>query len=111
MLARCHAMNDAMWTSQRYALKAQTLVTTLASTVKHVTSLIDHVGALTGNKQANQTIIQVNTTMSKSLAILTTETTGTHRMESLTAMRAEVIKAMDAEITRQYYAPWFKVQQ
>jgi hypothetical protein len=111
MLARVHAMNDAMYTSQRYAIKAQTLVTTLASTVKHLTSLIDNVGALVGNKQANQTVIQVNTTMSKSLAILTTETTSTHRMEALTAMRAEVIKAMDAEITRQYYAPWFQVQQ
>jgi hypothetical protein len=49
--------------------------------------------------------------MSKSLAILTTENTSSHRMETLTAMRAEVIKAMDAEITRQYYASWFKVQQ
>jgi conjugal transfer/entry exclusion protein len=111
MLARVHAMNDAIYTSQRYAIKAQTLVTTLASTVKHITSLIDNVGALVGNKQANQTVIQVNTTMSKSLAILTTETTASHRMEALTAMRTEVIKAMDAEITRQYYAPWFKVQQ
>jgi conjugal transfer/entry exclusion protein len=111
MLARVHAMNDAMYTSQRYAMKAQTLVTTLASTVKHLTSLIQNVGALVGNKQANQTVIQVDTTMSKALLILTTETTSSHRMETLTAMRTEVIKAMDAEITRQYYAPWFKVQQ
>jgi hypothetical protein len=111
MLVRVHAMNDAMYTSQRYAMKAQTLVTTLASTVKHLTSLIQNVGALVGNKQANQTVIQVDTTMSKALLILTTENTSSHRMETLTAMRTEVIKAMDAEITQQYYAPWFKVQQ
>jgi hypothetical protein len=107
MRARVTAMDEAILTSRNYALKAQTLLRTLLSTVEHLTGLIGALGGLVGNMQGNQTIVQVNATMSKSLAILTTQTAGAQRMETLVQMREAVIVAMDQEITRQYWAPYF----
>lgn len=110
-LVRIQAMNEAIYTSRSYAMKAQTLITTLLSTVNHLTSLVNHVGALVGNMQGNQTLTQVNTTMSKSLAVLTTQTAGAQRMETLVGMREDVIMEMHRQTAEAYWAPLEAISQ
>ena len=54
--------------SYRYAAKVQTLLTTAARTIEHLTGLLDTVGALLGNMQGNQTHAQLHSVLGKHAA-------------------------------------------
>ena len=56
-----------------FAARTQTLIMTVFRTIDHLTRLIDSIGALIGNLQANQTLVQVNSTMRKTLVIMETQ--------------------------------------
>jgi hypothetical protein len=56
--------------SLTFAMRTQTLIMTVFRTVEHVSRLIDAVGALIGNMQGNQVLVQTNATMSKTLAVM-----------------------------------------
>ena len=55
-------------------MRTQTLVMTVFRTVEHVSRLIDAVGALIGNMQGNQVLIQTTATISKTLAVMEVQT-------------------------------------
>ena len=52
-----------------YAMRLQTLGRTAQRTVQHLSMLLKSISAFLGNKQAQQSIAQMNATMSKTLAI------------------------------------------
>jgi len=54
--------------SYRYAAKVQTLLSTAARTIEHLTGLLDTVGALLGNMQGNQTHAQFQSVLGKHAA-------------------------------------------
>ena len=52
-----------------YAMRLQTLARTAIRTINHLVALINAVSAFLGNKQAMQTLVQVNASIQKTLAI------------------------------------------
>ena len=109
MRQRITAMDEAISNARSYALKAQRLVTTLLSAVRHLSGLVEGIQALTGNMASNQTLLQVETTISKMLTTLTVQAASHQRTDTLERMRHQVILEMDKEITRQYWGTWFAV--
>jgi len=109
MRERANAMNEALKNARIYALKAQRLVMLLQSLTRHVTKLVGDISAIIGNKQGNQSLLQQEALMNKSLAILTTQAASQQRTDTLERMREAVIVAMDREIRRQYWLPYFDI--
>jgi len=109
MRQRITAMDEAISHARSYALKAQRLVTTLLSAVRHLIGLVEGIQALTGNMSSNQTLLQVETTISKILTTLTVQAASQQRTDTLERMRHQVIIEMDKELTRQYWGVWFPV--
>lgn len=109
MVARTRAMDEALYEAQCYAVKTQALIRSLISALGHLTGLVNGIEVLKGNMQGNQTLIQLNASMQKVLIVHTTQAASGARIEALRQMRHQVVVAMDAEITRQYWAPYFKI--
>jgi conjugal transfer/entry exclusion protein len=64
------------------ALRTQTLITTLKSAVTHMKRLVAAIGGLVGNMQGNQTLIQVEETISATLAKLQAQSAAYERAQS-----------------------------
>ena len=72
--------------SYSYAMKLQTLMTTAIRTMEHLTGLLESVLAVLGQKQAMQTIVQANATISKTAAIHAAQTAAFQRAGSVDKM-------------------------
>jgi hypothetical protein len=88
---RIHAMRTAVWEAQVTALRTQTLVRTALNTVKHLTSLIGRVAALTGNMGANQVMIQLQSKLNQTLVNLQVQTAAHQRAETLDRLQEAMI--------------------
>ena len=73
------------------AAQTQAMISTIFRTIDHVMKLVDSVGKLLGNQQGNQTIIQVQTTMTKTTAILATQTAAHQRAETVEKLGDAVV--------------------
>ncbi|HEX6827120.1 MAG TPA: hypothetical protein VF077_12455 [Nitrospiraceae bacterium] len=65
------------------ALRTQTLIKTLQSAVRHMKKLAAAIGDLVGNMQGNQTLIQVEETISGTLAKLQAQSAAYERAQSV----------------------------
>jgi conjugal transfer/entry exclusion protein len=65
------------------ALRTQTLISTLKSAVRHMKRLVAAIGDLVGNMQGNQTLIQVEETISGTLAKLQAQSAAYERAQSV----------------------------
>jgi conjugal transfer/entry exclusion protein len=74
-----------------YAMRTQTLVMTMFSTVEHLTRLVESIGGLIGNMQSNQTLVQVNSTVSKTLAIMEVQQSAWQRADTVQRLAEQVI--------------------
>ena len=74
-------------------MRTQTLVMTMFRTVEHVTRLIDAVGALIGNMQSNQVLVQTTTTISKTLAVMEVQQAAWQRADTVDRLSQAVILA------------------
>ena len=66
-----------------YALRTQTLVRTTLSAIRHLTRLVEAIGSFIGNIQGNQTMTQVQGTMTELLAKIQTQTAAYDRSQSV----------------------------
>jgi hypothetical protein len=65
-----------------FALRTQTLAQTVLRTVDHLLGLLDSISAFVGNMQANQRIMEAQSTVVKTLAVMDTHTAAYHRAET-----------------------------
>jgi conjugal transfer/entry exclusion protein len=80
---RLAAIRRVIFDAHVYALRTQTLIKTVLSAIRHLTRLMDAVGDLTGNMQANQTLVQLDTKMNQTLATLQVQTAAYERAETV----------------------------
>ena len=80
---RMAEIRRVVFLSYAYALRTQTLIRTALSTVQHLNRLVSTIGSFIGNMQGNQTMSQVDSTLSKSLAILQVQTAAYERAQSV----------------------------
>jgi conjugal transfer/entry exclusion protein len=77
--------------SYRYAAKVQTLLTTAARTIEHLTGLLDTVAALIGNLQGNQTHGQFQSVLGKHLANLDVQQAAFQRAQTVDKLSEALI--------------------
>jgi conjugal transfer/entry exclusion protein len=74
-----------------YAMRTQALVMTMMRTVEHVGRLVDSIGGLLGNMQSNQTLVQVQATVSKTLAVMEVQQSAWQRADTVQRLSEQVI--------------------
>jgi hypothetical protein len=79
--------------SLSFSMRTQTLIMTVFRTVEHVSRLIDAVGALIGNMQGNQVLVQTTATMSKTLAVMEVQQAAWQRADTVDRLSQGVILA------------------
>ena len=89
-----------------YAMRTQTLMATLLRTIGHVTTLITQVGTIIGNVQGQQHIVQVNTSINHTLAVLEVQTASFQRAESLDTMEHLLVQESLRRINADIMADW-----
>jgi conjugal transfer/entry exclusion protein len=80
---RLREIRRVVFQSYSYAMRTQTLFATTLRTVQRLTRLIAMVGDFVGNMQANQTLNQVNATVTEQLAKLQVQTAAYERAQSV----------------------------
>ena len=77
--ARIAAIRQVVFDCYVYALRTQTLLQTAQRTVRHLKALIAAVRDLVGNMQSNQTLSQVDSTLTATLEKLQVQTAAYNR--------------------------------
>ena len=89
-----------------YALRTQTLLMTAQRTVRHLKALIGAVGDLIGNMQSNQTLTQMDSTLSATLEKLQVQTAAANRAQSVERLTEVMVQhsfeAINEELMRDY---------
>ena len=80
---RLTAIRQVVFESYVYAMRAQTLLQTAQRTIDHLKGLLSAIGGLAGNMQANQTIIQNQQVLNKTVANLQAQTAAFERAQSV----------------------------
>jgi len=80
--ARLAEIRRVTWTVYVDALRAQTLLQSSLSALRHIVRLIEAIGALTGNMQGNQTLAQMDAKLSIELIKLKEQTAAFHRAQA-----------------------------
>jgi conjugal transfer/entry exclusion protein len=89
--ARLLEIKQFYYRTLSYAMRTQTLVMTMFNTIEHVGRLIDSIGTFVGHMQANQTLVQVNTTVSKTLAVMEVQQAAWQRADTVQRLSEGVI--------------------
>lgn len=89
--ARLRELKRVSFEVRTFALRTQTLAQTVLRTVDHLLGLLDSIGALVGNMQGNQRMLEAHSTVAKTLAVMDTHTATFHRMETTDKMTEALI--------------------
>ncbi len=103
---RLREIRQVVYDSYVYAMRTQTLLTTAERTVQHLKRLIAAVGDLVGNMQGNQTLTQVEHTISATLEKMHVQTAAYNHAQAIErlseAMTMESITQINIELMRDY---------
>ena len=89
--ARLTEIKTVKYQCYTYAAKVQTLMRTALRTVEHLQGLLDTLGGLVGNMQANQTHAQLTTVASKHLANLDVQMASFQRAQTVDKLSEALI--------------------
>ena len=104
--ARLQEIKSLMYDIRVYAIKTQSLVATIQRTLDHITSLVSHIEAFIGNLQGQQTIAQMQTTVSKTLALIEVQQAAYQRSDTVDKLsEALVIESLN-RINQKRIADW-----
>jgi conjugal transfer/entry exclusion protein len=94
------------WTVYVDALRAQTLMQSTVSALRHMVRLIEAIGDFLGNNQGNQTLAQLDVRLSTELIKLKTQTAAFHRAQAFDRLAEplmlESIEQINEELMRDY---------
>lgn len=103
---RIVAMRDLAYRVRCYAIEAQALVSTMASTVKHLTGLVQSIQSLVGNKAAQQTLAQLEASTGHTLAVMEVQNAAWQRADTLDRMQKDVVQESIMRIEAQRFGDW-----
>ena len=81
--ARLQEMKSLMYDIRVYAIRTQSLVWTIQRTIEHINSLVSRIEGFVGNLQSQQTIAQMDTTVSKTLALIEVQQAAYQRSDTV----------------------------
>jgi conjugal transfer/entry exclusion protein len=95
-----------MYQSWSYAMRTQTLIQTLLSTVEHILGIYESLTGLIGNKQGLQSLGQYQAKASQTLAELNLHTAALHRAQSVQAINDPLILQSIQNINLGVWGDW-----
>ena len=104
--ARLVEIKRTVYEARTFAMRVQTLITTIHCTVDHLFGLLNSVGVLVGNMQANQRLIEAQATISKTLTVQTAMNTSWQRADIVERLSGDLVRASMAKIADQRLADW-----
>jgi conjugal transfer/entry exclusion protein len=96
---RMAAIRQVVFESRVYALRTQTLLQTTLRTVQRLTRLVATISDYVGNMQGNQTISQINSTVTEQLAKLQVQTAAFERAETVDRLTEPLLQKSLENIT------------
>jgi len=87
------------WEAQTYALRTHTLLQTTVRTVQRLTALVATISDFVGNMQGNQTMSQVQTTITEQLAKMQVQSAAFERAETIDKLTEPLIQKSLENIT------------
>jgi hypothetical protein len=80
-----------LYQSWSYAMRTQTLIRTLLSTVEHILGVYASLKGIIGNKQGQQTMAQYQAKIAQTLAEMNLHTAALHRAQSVQGINDPLI--------------------
>jgi conjugal transfer/entry exclusion protein len=103
---RLAAIKTVKYECYTYAAKTQTLLQTALRTVEHLQGLLETLGGVIGNMQANQTIAQMHTVGAKHLANLDVQLAAFQRAETVDKLSEALILESVQKIQAKRMEDW-----
>ncbi len=89
---RVAAIRQLTWQVYVDALRTESLLQSSVSALRHIVRLIEGIGGLLGNEQANQTLAQMEAKLTVELIKLRTQTAAAHRAQAFDRLRQPLIE-------------------
>ena len=86
------AIRQLTWQVNVDALRTESLLQSSVSALRHIVRLIEGIGGLLGNEQANQTLAQMEAKLTVELIKLRTQTAAAHRAQAFDRLRQPLIE-------------------
>jgi conjugal transfer/entry exclusion protein len=104
--ARLQEMKSLMYDIRVYAIKTQSLVGTIQRTIEHMNSLVSRIEGFVGNLQSQQTIAQMETTVSKTLALIEVQQAAYQRSDTVDKLSEALVIESINRINQKRIADW-----
>jgi conjugal transfer/entry exclusion protein len=104
--ARLQEMKSLMYDIRVYAIKTQSLVGTIQRTIEHMNSLVSRIEGFVGNLQSQQTIAQMETTVSKTLALIEVQQAAYQRSDTVDKLSEALVIESIHRINQKRIADW-----
>jgi conjugal transfer/entry exclusion protein len=104
--ARLQEMKSLMYDIRVYAIKTQSLVWTIQRTIEHINSLVSRIEGFVGNLQSQQTIAQMETTVSKTLALIEVQQAAYQRSDTVDKLSEALVIESINRINQKRIADW-----
>jgi conjugal transfer/entry exclusion protein len=104
--ARLQEMKSLMYDIRVYAIKTQSLVGTIQRTIAHMNSLVSRIEGFVGNLQSQQTIAQMETTVSKTLALIEVQQAAYQRSDTVDKLSEALVIESINRINQKRIADW-----
>src|SRR5262245_13167362 len=106
LTARLADIKALMYESRVYAMRTQSLVWTIQRTIAHINSLVAKIEGFVGNLQGQQTIAQMDTTVSKTLALIEVQQAAFQRTDTVDKLSEALVIESVNRINRKRIADW-----
>lgn len=103
---RLGEINQVIFDARSYAMRAQTLLSTLAGAVGHVVRLVEMIGILTGNHSSNAVLIQLTAVVNQQLATQTAMHATWQRQDILKHLGRDLVLASVTRIEAERWRDW-----
>ena len=106
LTARLADIKALLYESRVYAMRTQSLVWTIQRTIAHMNSLVAKIEGFVGNLQGQQTIAQMDTTVSKTLALIEVQQAAFQRTDTVDKLSEALVVESVNRINQRRIADW-----
>ena len=104
--ARLAEIKTLMYETRAYGIKVQSLMWTVQRTIEHINNLLTDLRGIVGNLSGQQTIAQMDTTVSKTLALIEVQNAAEQRSDTVDKLSEALVIESVNRINQKRIADW-----
>jgi len=104
--ARLAEIKTLMYETRAYGIKVQSLMWTVQRTIEHINNLLTDLRGIVGNLSGQQTIAQMDTTVSKTLALMEVQNAAMQRSDTVDKLSEALVIESVNRINQKRIADW-----